>query len=189
VSFIERIEQIDRDLFLSLNACHSPFFDKIMLAVSETFIWIPLYLFVLYLIYRKHGWQVLAILPAFVLGVILSDQISVHAFKEVFERFRPCHNLQLVDLVHTVEGKCGGKFGFVSSHAANTFMFAALSSLFIRKKWYVISIFFWAALVSYSRMYLGVHYPGDVFFGALLGLATGVGVFYLYSFIYKKVKS
>ncbi|MBN2682509.1 MAG: phosphatase PAP2 family protein [Bacteroidales bacterium] len=189
MSFIESIEKIDRDLFLSLNACHSPFFDQVMEAVSQTFIWIPLYLFVLFLIYRKLKWQVLAILPVFILGVVLSDQISVYAFKEVFERFRPCHNLDLVDLVHTVNGKCGGKFGFVSSHAANTFMFAALSSLFIRKKWFIILIFFWAVLVSYSRIYLGVHYPGDVFFGAVLGLVIGVGVFYLYTFIYKKIKA
>lgn len=133
--------------------------------------------------------QVLAIIPIMAIGILLSDKISVYAFKDVFERFRPCHNLELKDLIHTVNGKCGGTFGFVSSHAANTFMFASLSSLFLRKYWFVFFIFFWAALVSYSRIYLGVHYPLDIAGGALLGILIGGLIFKLYKWGLKKFKS
>lgn len=106
--------------------------------------------------------------------ITLSDQISVHAFKNVFERLRPCHTPDLIFVVHTVE-KCGGQFGFVSSHAANSFALAFFISGLLRKsyRWVPYLMYGWATLTIYSRVYLGVHFPGDVLGGAILGMFIG----------------
>lgn len=106
--------------------------------------------------------------------ITLSDQVSVHAFKNVFERLRPCHTPDLLLVVHTVE-KCGGQFGFVSSHAANSFALAFFISGLLRKsyKWIPYLMYSWAVLTIYSRVYLGVHFPGDVLGGAILGMILG----------------
>ena len=106
---------------------------------------------------------------AAVLAIVLSDQISVHAFKEVFLRYRPCHNLVLQSQVH-LNGGCGGTYGFISSHAANTFALAMfLSLLFNGKiKYFTLFILVWASFVSYSRIYNGVHYPADIACGAIV---------------------
>jgi undecaprenyl-diphosphatase len=108
-------------------------------------------------------------------------------FKDTFQRLRPCHEPVLEGLVHIVKGKCGGMYGFVSSHAANCFYATVISGLFVRKKWFSISMICWAALISYSRIYLGVHYPGDVICGATFGALVGWGVFILYEITDVKV--
>ncbi|MFO7755913.1 MAG: phosphatase PAP2 family protein, partial [Bacteroidales bacterium] len=131
----------------------------------------------------KYKRSLLLIIPIIILTVTASDQLSVHAFKEVFQRLRPCHEPELSGLVHTVNNKCGGLYGFVSSHAANSFAVAVLSLGLLRKKWFTAGILFWAALVSYSRVYLGVHYPGDIIGGALLGTLIAYAFLLLYGFL------
>jgi len=117
--------------------------------------------------------------------ITLSDQLSVHVFKNVFLRYRPTHNLNLEGLVHTVNEYYGGQYGFISSHAANTFALATFISLLLQKhyKYITVLLFAWAAFISYSRIYLGVHYPADVAVGALFGTALALAVykFYIYS--------
>ena len=122
-----------------------------------------------------------------ILAVTLADQVSVHLFKNTFQRLRPCHEPALNGLVHLFNGECGGKFGFVSSHATNSFNFALLSLLFIRKRWYTISIILWALVIGYSRIYLGVHYPGDVICGSLLGALVGWSIYKLYELTDNKI--
>ena len=183
---LEKLVALDTQLFLFLNGLHNPFMDKVMWITSATATWIPLYALVLFFVFKQLKWKGLLTFLFLILVVLFADKISVHLFKFVFERLRPCHNPQIADLVHTVNGKCGGKFGFVSSHAANTFAFAAFSSFFFKIKRYSWFIFIWAAFVSYSRVYLGVHFPADILGGAILGFLIGFGLYLTYDFIFKK---
>jgi undecaprenyl-diphosphatase len=158
-----------------------------MHAVSGILIWVPLYLAILIwigLIYRR---KFIVILIFIILAATLADQMSVHFFKNVFHRLRPCHEPSLEGLIHLVDGKCGGLYGFVSSHATNSFNVALLSLLFIRKRLYTVAIILWAIVVGYSRIYLGVHYPGDVICGSILGALIGWGIYKLYILADKKI--
>lgn len=177
---IETLKQIDREIFLALNGANSEFMDIVMWWTSDRFIWIPFYALLLFLVYRKSNLKTtLVVMVTIALVITLCDQLSVKAFKEVFQRYRPCHNLEIKEMVHLVHDKCGAKFGFVSSHAANVFGLATFLSFFFREKKYVILLIFWAAFVSYSRIYLGVHYPSDIIVGGILGALIGWGCYEL----------
>ena len=180
---IEYLTQVDTNFFLFLNGINSPFWDTVMWYLSGKLTWVPLYLIIIYFIFRKHRFETLWILIAIALVVTATDQLSVHLFKNVFERLRPCHNPDLSGMVHLVNGKCGGKFGFVSSHAANTFGVALFLLNVFKIKWFSISILLWATIVSYSRIYLGVHFPGDVIVGATLGAIVGWAIWKLLDYI------
>jgi len=183
---LDTLIDLDTRLFLFLNGLHSPFWDTIMWYVSATKTWIPLYAVILFFIFKEYKKQGFIPLIFIVLVILLADKISVYGFKFAFERFRPTHNLGITDLVHTVRNYHGGKFGFVSSHAANTFGLASFTSLLFANKKYTWFIYIWAAVVSYSRIYLGVHYPGDILGGAILGWLIGFLVFKGYEFVNEK---
>ncbi len=169
MQFFEVIVKADSDLFLFLNQFHNTFFDGIMKTISAKYTWIPLYLIILIFIFKKFKFKTGFIILLSLIGlIILSDQTSVLLFKNVFQRLRPCHNLEIQHLTHYLS-LAGGKYGFVSSHASNSFAFAVFSLLLFKKKRYTFLILTWAIVVSYSRIYLGVHYPLDVVFGAILG--------------------
>ena len=175
MTLIEIAKSWDTDLFLLLNGFHNDFWDTVMYWASEKYFWVPFYALLLVLIGIKLRWKtLLVILPLIVLLILLSDQGSVF-LKNFFQRYRPCHNLIIQDIVHTLNGKCGGQYGFVSSHAANTFALAMFVGQLFRKKlkWMLVFMLCWAGLVSYSRIYTGVHYPADIVAGALLGAGVG----------------
>lgn len=188
---IEKLESIDHSLVLAINAMHSTFLDSFMWFLSGSYILLLLIPFIFYFLFKEYRSNQLPwIFAAVVLTVILTDQLSVHAFKEVFQRYRPSHNLLLKSQLHLHEYPDGsfyggGKFGFVSSHAANYFGILTIISSLIRKGWVKIILLTIALLVIYSRVYLGVHYVSDVLCGALLGFV--LAQFVLQSLLLKKV--
>jgi len=179
--------ELDKSWFLFFNGFHNAFFDSLMYFISGTKTWIPLYLVVLFFIFRKLNWKGFLVLFFLILLIVLADQGSVTLFKNTFQRLRPCHNPEFANLVHLVNNECGGKFGFISSHAANTFAFATFTALFFNNKSFSIPIFLWAIIVSYSRIYLGVHYPFDVLGGAFFGISIGYIISLAYQLAYKKI--
>ena len=167
---IESIKDWDEKAFLWLNSFHLEVLDPVVLQLTQTITWIPLYVLLLYLIYRIDSKNTLWILGGVMLTILLADQVSSGLMKPYFERLRPCHDPRWEGMMH-VYGRCGGLYGFVSSHAANTFGLATFLTLKLGKKQKAIAwLFLYALVVSYTRIYLGVHYPLDLFFGALVGV-------------------
>lgn len=173
---IDFIKEIDKSVFIFLNGINSPFFDWLMFYISESWTWFPVFVILLYASIKKFGIKILWILIFIAVLITLTDQSSVKLFKNVFLRYRPCHNLELHGIVHTVNDKCGAQYGFVSSHASNYFGLASffIIILGIKRKIFLFLIILWAVLIGYSRIYLGVHYPADVLAGAILGSAIGL---------------
>lgn len=172
---MEYLKSLDTDLFLAFNGWHNAFFDPIMYWLSDKLIWIPMYLLIIFLIFRKYKLKGLIMLLFIGLVIALCDQTASGLLKNTVQRLRPSHDPALMNLVHLSKAGPGGLYGFASSHAANvfglaTFLYFVLDDNFkILKYW----LFIWAALVAYSRIYNGVHYPGDVVVGALIGVCWG----------------
>lgn len=169
------IIELDTDIFLWVNSWHSLFWDRFMLVTSGKVIWVPFYASILYAIYLSYGLRTtLLMLLMTVLAVSAADQLCATFIRPAFERMRPA-NLEnpISDLVHIVEGYRGGRYGFPSCHAANTFALGSLMSLLFRRWQFTVFIFLWALMVCYSRLYLGVHYPGDILVGMTIGIICG----------------
>ena len=166
-------------MLITLNGNGDPYWDKVMWMYTGRLIWMPLLLSFLYYIF-KQGWKEgLYLLLTIVIVITLCDQISSSFFKPFFERLRPARQEDLVDVINIVNGYRGGRYGFISSHASNAFGFAVFTSLLIRKNIYTISFMLLAAVTSYSRLYLGVHFLVDVLVGAVVGVIVA---FFLYQF-------
>ncbi|MGM9804289.1 MAG: phosphatase PAP2 family protein [Muribaculaceae bacterium] len=174
---IETLQAIDEAIFACLNGAHCPLADNFLWLMTGKWAYILMGAALLYVIIRKKSAWGLMMVLAIAVTVLLSDQISSSLIKPLVCRLRPSHNPNLC--AYVLNGYRGGMYGFVSSHAANSFGVAMLVWLFMRGRAVALWLFGWAALVSYSRIYLGVHYFGDIFCGAVLGMAIAVAVYCL----------
>jgi undecaprenyl-diphosphatase len=176
---IEEIKKIDEILFLWLNAFHIDWLDPVVFQLTKTITWTPFYLFLLFKIYKtdpKNRWWIYGGLA---LTILLADQFTSGFMKPFFERLRPCHDERWTEQIHNY-GRCGGLYGFVSSHAANTFAVAVYLNLKMNGKLRHLKwLYLWAGIVSYTRIYLGVHYPFDVILGAIIGAIIAVFAWFL----------
>lgn len=187
--FILWLSDIDARLLLIVNGAHSPFFDSVMWCISGRWIWIPFYAVLAYLLFRRMSWKRASIcLVTIGLIILAADQTCATLIRPEIGRLRPANlNNPLSSFVHVVNGYRGGRYGFPSCHAANTFALAVFMSLVIRHKWFTVMMFSWAFVVSYSRMYLGVHYFGDLFCGATIGSLFAVLFYYLQNYLFKRL--
>lgn len=197
MTFLEKLDQLDKQLLLFLNGLHHPFMDDLMWYISLKYTWIPLYLGLIFLLYKlfgvKHFWKIIL---GILISLALADQFASGLCKPFFERFRPSHSPEIQDLVHILRDKRGGKYGFISSHASTTFsiaffIFLSLKRFVTNSKYFWLNIvryglLFWAALVSYSRVYMGVHYVGDILAGATAGILIAWFVFWIYNLLEKR---
>lgn len=188
--FILWLSDIDARLLLIVNGAHSPFFDSVMWCISGRWIWVPFYAVLAYLLFRRMSWKRASIcLVTIGLIILAADQTCATLIRPEIGRLRPANlNNPLSSFVHVVNGYRGGRYGFPSCHAANTFALAVFMSLVIRHKWFTVMMFSWAFVVSYSRMYLGVHYFGDLFCGATIGSLFAVLFYYLQNYLFSLPK-
>jgi undecaprenyl-diphosphatase len=190
---IQTIKFAEYEWFLWLNSFHTNIWDVVMFWVTYRFTWIPLYLYIIYFIFtelKTNTWRNLLFV---IISVGLADRITSGFMKPYFQRFRPCHDPLIQNLVHVV-GDCGGQYGFASSHAANCF--ALVSSMYIllniyhsKRRILCLFLFFWAIFVSYSRIYVGVHFPTDLLVGGLVGAFIPLILFPLLNYINVKFYS
>ncbi len=180
---LQTIKDFDEQLFLYLNSLHTDVLDTLMYWVTLKYTWFPVYLLLIVVVIRKYRIRGLLMCLGMVLAVGASDMITSGWMKPFFERPRPCHVVDIQNAVHVVTG-CGGRYGFASSHASTTFGLATTIWLMLRF-WSprFVWVFAWSALVAYSRVYVGVHYPLDIVVGAIVGILIGLLVYQLYRWI------
>lgn len=182
-SLLSRLADWDRQCFIKVNVDWTGAFgDWLMPLLRDQRVWYPLYFLLLLYVAVKFKWRSLPFILLGVLTVALSDVVSSHLLKDFIGRIRPCHEEQLVGIMQLRVGYCPNSGSFTSSHAANhfslaTFFYLALKPYF--KKWALL-FFLWAGLIAYAQVYVGVHYPGDVLCGAILGLLIGLSTAYLF---------
>ena len=189
---LKQLIHIDTEILLAINACHAPWADTLMWIISAKTTWIPLYVLLIALLVWRYRQPVpttvkwLQKVPACVVMILtivaavgLADFIASGILKDWVARPRPSRVPELEGVLHLVNGYKSGRYGFVSSHAANTMACGLLFSLIWRKKITTISLMLWVAANCYSRMYLGVHYPLDIFGGLIVGALVAIGAYVL----------
>lgn len=179
MDFLHYLDSVDKQWLLALNNDYAPFWNNLMVIISSKLVWIPLYLSLIFVIikdWEKKSWIVIL---GLILAVVIADQVASGLLKNLVHRLRPTHDPDIENMVVIIDGIRGGLYGFVSSHAATTFSLATLSSLLFKQKIYTFSIFFWSSLVAYSRIFLGVHYPGDVLGGIIVGVLSALLIYWI----------
>jgi undecaprenyl-diphosphatase len=184
---LEYLDKLDREWLLFINSHHTPFWDTIMSRLSDRTFWIFLYVFIIVFLSWKFKKHAIVLIPSIILSIVASDIFASWIMKPLTGRLRPCWDPELKKLLHLIEG-CGSQYGFLSSHASTHFALAAFLTftLFRFYKWIPV-VFIWAAVISYSRIYLGKHYPGDVISGAAAGIALAYIFYRIYSNILPRI--
>lgn len=183
---LDYLMDIDADALLAINGWHNAFQDALWWMVTAKWSSLLMVVALLWVVLRQRRQHALLVLAMLVLAVILADQVASGLIKQTVERLRPTHDPSLESMVHVINGYRGGMYGFVSSHAANFFAIATFITLVMRQRLVGFALFGWALVQCYSRMYLGVHYPGDILGGILVGLLAGWTVWLLMRWIERR---
>lgn len=176
---MEELIHLDKELLLLLNGSDSLFMDSLIMTLTNAKTWIPLYLSLFYVVLKSNATvkDILLVLAAAGACVLLAGTIDDTIVKPLVARWRPGHDPEIGMLVDTVDGYRGGKYGFFSAHASNTFSIAVFFSLLMRQRLFTVFMVSYSLINCYTRMYLGVHYPGDITVGLLWGGLVGWGVY------------
>ncbi len=177
------LPELDREILLAVNGFHAPWADTVMWTASGRWVWIPLYLLLAYLVIKHKGWKRgLVWVVGVSLVILIADQLCTsHMLRHYFARPRPSNleNSPIAPLVRVLNGYRSGRYGFPSAHAGNTAALVCYIHLILHRKWLTVGLAFWCALVCYSRMYLGVHYLGDLLGGILIGILSAMLIHFL----------
>ena len=185
---LDKLLPLERDLFFALNGSDSVFLDNIMWTISGRFVWIPLFLFIIFIFFYKTPKKTAFLVTIFfILVFVVSDQVSSSIFKPMFERFRPTHHPDFMNDVVFLNDYKGGRFGFISGHATNSFGLAVFLSLLFKYRWITVISLFWATLNSYTRIYLGVHFISDIIAGMIVGSLLAVILYLIFSLVRKPI--
>jgi undecaprenyl-diphosphatase len=169
---LEKIKELDTDLLIYLNGLGSETYDKFWLIITSQLNWTPVFLLMFFLIYRKIGGKQTLYLLLFIAVLIAFTDQTTNLFKTTFQRLRPCNNPEINTIIRVVQSR--KSYSFFSGHAANTMAVATFLFMVLKRHFkYLGFLFLWPLIFAYSRIYLGLHYPGDIltgyFFGALFG--------------------
>lgn len=188
---MEELIQLDKQLLLWFNGSDSLFLDGLVKTLTTATTWIPLYLGLFYLVIKNNDnvQKVLLVLGCAGLCVFLAGSLNDLFVKPWVARWRPSRDPEIAMLVDVVNGYRGGRYGFFSSHAANTFSLAIFFTLLVRSKVLSVAMILWSLLNCWTRLYLGVHFPGDILCGLLWGGVVGTGMWFLHQHIYKKINT
>ncbi len=184
---MNQLIELDRYLTLLINGWHSPFGDHFFFLYSKVWVWIPFYIAYLFIFIKKEKAQAWIFVVSMITVVLIADQVSSGLLKPLVERLRPSHDPLLENSIHIINGYRGGSYGFVSSHAANSAGLAFLLAWVVRNRFNTICLILWAVLTSYSRIYLGVHFVGDILGGIAVGLFAAFITCQILLFLRKKV--
>ena len=173
--------EFDKQLLLAVNGSESLFLDGLADVLTTARTWIPLYVALFYMVLKNNDSvkKILLIVACAALCVLLAGTIDDMLVKPGVARWRPTHDPQIGPLVDIVDGYRGGNYGFFSAHASNTFSIAVFMSLLVRSRLLTVSLVIWSLVNCWTRMYLGVHYPGDILVGLLWGATVGTAVYFL----------
>lgn len=185
---LQRLVDIDKQVMLALNGSDSLYMDGVMKIYTNTSVWIPVAIVLLFIVLKNNSPRgILLTVLAVALTIVATDQVSSNLIKPLVGRLRPCNDPSIMHLIDTFNGYRSGGYSFTSSHACNSFGVFTIVSLIIRNRTLSLSLLLWAVINSFSRIYLGVHYPGDILCGALVGSVIGLVVYFIYHFVRKKM--
>lgn len=186
---MDTIIQLDKQLLLAINGSDSLFVDYLAKTLTTAATWIPLYVSLFYVVVKNNDnfRRIICILACAGLCVLFAGTVDDLLVKPLVARLRPTHDFQIGMLVDTVDGYRGGKYGFFSAHAANTFSIAVFFSLLMRSRLVTLLLVGWSLTNCWTRLYLGVHYPLDILCGLLWGGSVGTGIYFLYRYVDRRL--